>query len=111
MQITEKGEIVILKMDGRLDVVNAVTLKEAVKELVDDNRNKLVIDLSDTGFIDSSGCGALVASLRSLVKNNGDMKIANPSVQAKNLFELTRLDRVFEIHSSVGEAVESFKPH
>jgi len=99
----------VVETDERLDALSAPALKEAVTGVVRGAEQPLVIiDLAGTRFIDSSGCGALVAALRSVVANGGDMKICSPSAQARDLFELTRLDRVFRIFGSRGEAVDSF---
>jgi anti-sigma B factor antagonist len=108
MHIETRGGVTIITTDERLDATVAPKLKDSVKELAQESKMKLVIDLARTRFIDSSGCGALVASLRALLKSGGDMKIARPSPQAKTLFELTRLHRVFEIFDDVDEAVKSF---
>ncbi|MBM3299327.1 MAG: STAS domain-containing protein [Deltaproteobacteria bacterium] len=108
MEIQKSNGVTVIVTDERLDAVVAPLLKEEVKKLAEQSRIKLIIDLTKTRFIDSSGCGALVASLRALLNNNGDMKIANPSPQARTLFQLTRLDRVFEIFDDVEAAQRSF---
>ncbi len=108
MVIEEKNGIIIIVIEERLDVLLAPTLKDSMKDLVEQGKTKVIIDLAQTKFIDSSGCGALVASLRSLIKSKGDMKIASPSPQAKSLFELTRLHRVFEIYDNLEAAMSSF---
>ncbi|MFH1116726.1 MAG: STAS domain-containing protein [Pseudomonadota bacterium] len=108
MEIQERDGITIITTDERLDAVVAPQLKDTVNKLAERSEAKLVIDLEKTRFIDSSGCGALVASLRALIKSSGDMKIANPSPQAKTLFQLTRLHRVFEIFDDLDGAVKSF---
>ena len=109
MQLETIDGVVIIKVDERLDVIVAPTLKEFISQIVNEGKTKVIIDLSQTKFIDSSGCGALVASLRSLLKNKGDMKISGPSPQAKSLFELTRLHRVFEIYDDLDSALDSFR--
>lgn len=108
MEVQEVDGITIVVVDERLDAVAAPKLKEVVKRLAERSKIKLIIDLGNTRFIDSSGCGALVASLRALVKNGGDMRIARPAPQAMTLFELTRLHRVFEIFEDVEPALKSF---
>jgi anti-sigma B factor antagonist len=110
MLVQEKNGVAVITVDERLDVVSAGALKDTIRELVDQNKIKVVIDLQHTKFIDSSGCGALVASLRSLIKCKGDMKVSGPSSQARSLFELTRLYRVFEIYDNLEGALNSFKP-
>ncbi len=108
MEIEKKGGITIISTDERLDAVVAPKLKDTVKKIAEETSTKLIIDLEKTKFIDSSGCGALVASLRTLIKNQGDMKIARPSPQAQTLFQLTRLHRVFEIYEDMDQAIKSF---
>ncbi|MFH0959577.1 MAG: STAS domain-containing protein [Pseudomonadota bacterium] len=109
MEIQELEGVTVISTDERLDAMVAPKLKEMVKKMSEKASTKLIIDLEKTKFIDSSGCGSLVAALRTLLKNRGDLKIARPSPQAKTLFQLTRLHRVFEIHDSLEEALKSFE--
>jgi anti-sigma B factor antagonist len=108
MEIEKLEGVTVISTDERLDAMIAPKLKEMVKKMSEEASTKLVIDLGKTKFIDSSGCGALVAALRTLLKNHGDLKIARPSPQAKTLFQLTRLHRVFEIHDNLEDAIKSF---
>ncbi len=108
MEIERKGKVTIISTDERLDAVVAPHFKDMVKKMAEESKTNLVVDLAKTRFIDSSGCGALVASIRALLKTGGEMKIARPSPQARTLFELTRLHRIFEIFDEVDEAVKSF---
>lgn len=108
MEIQKRDDVTVIVMDDRFDATVAQKLKDMVRNVAEQHRIKLVIDLAKTRFIDSSGCGALVASLRAVMKSNGSMKIANPSAQAKSLFELTRLNKVFETYNDVETALKSF---
>jgi len=108
MEIEKMDGVTVISTDERLDALAAPKLKEIVKNMSEEAKTKLVIDLAKTKFIDSSGCGALVASLRTLLKNHGDLKIARPSPQAQTLFQLTRLHRVFEIFDNLDTAIKSF---
>ncbi|MFA6220984.1 MAG: STAS domain-containing protein [Desulfomonilaceae bacterium] len=108
MEIEKMDGVTVISTDERLDALAAPKLKEIVKNMSEEAKTKLVIDLAKTKFIDSSGCGALVASLRTLLKNHGDLKIARPSPQAQTLFQLTRLHRVFEIFDDLDTAIKSF---
>lgn len=108
MKEDRRADVTIVETDERLDATRAPKLKERLKKLGEEREAKLVVDMAKTMFIDSSGCGALVAALKSIVKNGGDMKIAQPTPQALTLFQLTRLDKVFEIHSTLEGALESF---
>jgi anti-anti-sigma factor len=107
MRVGEIGGVIIIAIDDRLDVVTGPELKRKIESLVGEGKNKVVIDLEDTVFIDSSGCGALVAALRIITANSGDLKIANPSDHAKHLFESTRLYRVFQVFEDLESAISS----
>lgn len=107
MNVKKIHGVTVLSTDERLDGIVGPKLKDVVKELALESGLKLVVDMEKTSYVDSSGCGALVASLKALIKNHGDMKIARPSAQALTLFQLTRLHKVFQIYDSLESAVES----
>ncbi|MGO8877946.1 MAG: STAS domain-containing protein [Desulfomonilaceae bacterium] len=109
MKVQKRDGVTILVTDERLDSLDGPKLRDVVKQLLaQEPCLKLVIDMEKTLFLDSSGCGGLVSSLKTLMNNHGDMKIAGPTPKVLEIFQLTRLHRVFEIHDSVESAVESF---
>ena len=111
MEVRELDDVAIVTTDEQLDAVTSAQLRDAVKEVLEQGIVSLVVDLSRTRFIDSFGCGALVASLQDILKHKGDMKLAGVNQQAKDLFQLTRLDRVFKVFDTVELALESFSSH
>jgi len=108
MKVERRDGVTILITEHRLDVLTGPKVKEAVKELAQERGLRLVLDMEKTLFMDSSGCGQLLAILRVLTTTHGELRIARPTSQVLNLFQLTRLNTVFEIHDSVESAVESF---
>ncbi len=110
MEILEEkvNDVAVLKLQGRLEASSAKDIKEKVDLLSKENRVKLVIDMGGIDFIDSSGLGALVSSLRSVNKLGGDIKIAALQDQVRAIFELTRLHRIFGIFDDSNAAAESF---
>lgn len=98
----------VLKLKGRLDASSAKDIKEKVSALAKEKRVNLVIDIGAIDFIDSSGLGSLVASLRSVNKLGGDIKIASLQDPVRAIFELTRLHRIFEIFDDSTAAAKSF---
>jgi len=102
------GDIDVLVLKGRLDASSSRLVKESMSELVKDKRVKIVIDLADIDFIDSSGLGSLVAALRSVNKMEGDIKIASLQAPVRAIFELTRLHKIFEIFDDASSAAKSF---
>jgi anti-anti-sigma factor len=109
MKVEKRDGVTILITEERVDSLDGPKLRDAVKQLLaQEPCLKLVIDMGKTLFLDSEGCGGLVSSLRTLANNHGDMKIARPTPRVYEIFQLTRLHRVFEIYDSVESAVESF---
>lgn len=109
ISVTEIAGVTILKpMNERLDAHNSDTLKEAMKEVFERGAKKVLVDLGQLRFIDSSGLGALVSGFKNSVSHRGHLALSNLQGQVQSMFELTRLHRVFDIHESVDEALASF---
>lgn len=102
----ERGAVLVLSIDEkRLDAHKAPQLREAVISRIEKGHHLLVIDLSSTEFMDSSGLGALVSCLKRLGPK-GSMAVAGVKGSVNRLFSLTRMDRVFPLHGTVDEAVD-----
>lgn len=97
----------IVSFNGALNARSAEDAKQTFRDLIDGGVAKVVVDLHQVPFIDSSGLAALVSGLKTLGGEAANLKLAAPQSQARLLFELTMFDRVFEIHDSVDEALES----
>jgi len=92
----------------RASVSEANELKEKLKDAIDDGYKKIIVDLSECDFVDSSFLGVLVNSLKKLVKLDGDLKLVGFRPAVRSMFELTRLFRVFESFGNLQEAVKSY---
>ncbi len=108
MNVERIDSITIITTEDRLDSIDGPKLKDVVKALSQERCLKVVIDMEKTLYLDSSGCGGLVSSLKTLLNNNADMKIARPTPRVIEILQLTRLHRVFEIHDSLESAIKSF---
>jgi anti-sigma B factor antagonist len=104
------NDVAVLKLDGRLDAASAKDIREKVVSLGRENQVNLVIDMEGVDFIDSSGLGSLVSSLRTVNKLGGDIKISALQSQVRSVFELTRLHRIFGIYDDSTAAAMSFQP-
>jgi anti-anti-sigma factor len=111
MEIVEHitGEATVLTLKGRLDSTSATDLKNKVKSCAKNGRIRLVIDMAEVDFVDSSGLGSLVACLRSVNKLGGDIRIAALQERVRAVFELIRLHHIFEIFAAVETASNSFE--
>lgn len=103
------SEIVVINLPSRVAGETSEELKKFIKELVERKNYKLVMNLSQTNFMDSSGLGALVSKIAVTRSNRGDVRLANPREYISNLLELTHLDQIIKIYPSVKEAVNSFE--
>lgn len=101
------GSSVVVQPTGRLNMVAAPKLREQLQSIVGGGRTRLVVDLSATDFIDSSGLGALISGLKAARQAGGDLRIAAPTEQVRRVLTLTRLDRVLTAHDSVDAAADA----
>lgn len=99
-----EGDVAVLRCSGRLNMSAAKVLRSAVDETVGSGTSRIVVDLQETSFIDSSGLGALVGGLKSARQAGGDLRIAAPPEQVRTVLALTNLDRVLAPHASVEDA-------
>jgi len=104
---TDSG-VTVLAPSGRLDVVGAPALKEAVSEAMKQGQPRLVIDMEGVTFVDSSGLGSVVSALKQVRTSKGDLRLAAPNQQVRVVLELTTLDRVFPYFATVEEALTDF---
>ncbi|RZL93846.1 MAG: anti-sigma factor antagonist [Variovorax sp.] len=105
---TEGTHVLVINLrEDNLDASNVAEFKETVLALIQPYAH-VVLDLTGVKFIDSSGLGAMILCLRQLNARQGDIRLCNLSVTVLALFELMRMNRVFNIHSSREAAVASF---
>lgn len=90
---------------GRLTMVSARAFRETVTEVVERDGGVVVVDMSGTTFVDSSGLGALVACLKTARQAGGDLRLAAPTEQVTMVLGLTNLDRVLRPRDTVEEAL------
>ena len=100
--------VAIVRPQGRLTMVTAPDLRKVVADTVGSGRARVVVDLSGTEFMDSSGLGALIAGLKTARQAGGDLRIAGLGPQVSTVLQLTNLDRVLRPHGSVAEALRGW---
>lgn len=100
-----EDDAVVLCPRGRLNLLAASQLREVLARTVAAGRTHVVVDLSQTAFLDSSGLGALVAGLKTARQAGGDLRLACLPPQAEMVVKLTNLDRVLRPYASVEDAL------
>lgn len=105
--VRQHGDTTVVEVGGRLDASTAPDAKAQLADLIASGQCKLVLNLKNVEFIDSSGLGLLVSCLRRCVAAGGDLCLAEVPELARSVLELTRLTRVFRIEASEAEAVQN----
>ncbi len=101
-------EVLVIDIkENNLDASNVRDFKERVQTMLGEHR-KVIFDMSQVRFVDSSGLGGLISCLRLLNSRNGDLRLCNMSAAVRALFELMRMHRVFNIQPSIDDAVRSY---
>ncbi len=90
--------------ENRIDAAVAITFKDRMRELCESGPDRVVLDMAQVGFIDSSGLGAVVASMKQIGKGKV-LELAGLSPTVKKVFQLTRMDTVFTIHASAASVL------
>lgn len=95
---------VVVRPSGRLTMVTAPDMREALHALVAAGDSRIVVDLREVEFIDSSGLGALISGLRAARQAGGDLRIAAPNQQVQSVMEVTSLNRVLSSYDTAEAA-------
>lgn len=100
LQQKHKANILVIKpLEKRIDASAATDFKKKINEWIDAGNRRIVLNLSQVDFIDSSGLGAIISGLKK-IGNDGDLVICMVKETVMSLFRLTRMDRVFDIFPS-----------
>ena len=91
-------------LDERIDAHNSGELKTYLLQMIDAGEKNLIVQLQHVRFIDSSGLGALLSGNKHMLAKSGKLFLTNIQPQVLSMFELTRLNRVFDIYADINEA-------
>lgn len=100
--------VYLVHVEGQLIVGNRQELKAGVSEALDHGERRFVIDFSRTGYIDSSGLGALVSISKKVREQGGELRLSGLNEDLRSLFDLTKLDTLFAISDTAERAVAGF---
>jgi len=98
---------VLFIQEERIDAHNSGELKETILHLIEQGETNIIVQLEKVRFIDSSGLGALLSGHKNAAAKFGKLALVNIQQQVLSMFELTRLNRVFEIYTDVNEALSN----
>ena len=106
--IRKQDDVCVVEVEGQLIVGNRQELKQLVLDELERGERRILIDFRHTGYIDSSGLGVLVSLSKKIREVGGALRLANLNEDLRTLFELTKLDTLFQITSDRDEALRSF---
>lgn len=107
---TRGGALVVSVNEERLDAAIAIRFKERMREVTSQPGARVVLDMSQVEFLDSSGLGAVVAVMKSLVPDRR-LELAGLTANVERVFRLTRMDSVFVMHENVEAALRAGLRH
>lgn len=112
MNVTRKeidGLVLLTIVEKDANLTRSDRFKEIVINEIESGTRNLIISFENVEYLDSSFLGALVAILKNLVPKNGKLTLIALNSDIRNLFELTRLDKIFDLKDSLKSALEGFK--
>lgn len=98
----------LLVVHGEADLHSAPELRSRLRATIDGGAGQVVVDLSDTTFVDSTSLGVLLGAMKRLRKDHGQIRLVASRPEIRRIFEITLLDNVLPLHESRAEALEAF---
>ena len=111
LQVRERqaGDVTVLDLDGEVRMGGgAVSLRNAIRGLVEQGKTKILLNLGGVKAIDSSGIGELIANYTTVSRDGGQLKLLNLTEKIQNLLVITKLLTVFDSYDNEAEALNSF---
>lgn len=106
----EYSGIRIVDLSGRISLgEGSALLRKTVRDLLDEGHTKIILNLGDVNYIDSSGIGELVSGFTAVRNRGGELKLLNLTKKVNDLLQLTKLFTVFDVYSDENVAVGSFR--
>jgi anti-sigma B factor antagonist len=102
-----RAPFTVLSVRGEVDLATAPRLREKLVELASAGVKQVVVDLDQVDFLDSTGLGVLIGGMKRFRSLEGDLSLVCTQQRITKVFEITGLNRAFNIHQSVDDAVKS----
>lgn len=103
------GDVTVIDAAGRITLgEGASQFRDTIRELTAQGKKKLLLNLSDVSYIDSSGIGEMVSGFTTVTNNGGQFKLVGLSKRIKDLLQITKLYTVFDTYDDEAEAVRKF---
>jgi len=104
IRTSREPDATIVKISGEVDLRTSPQLRDVFLELLETKPQRVILDLTGVGYVDSSGVGTIVELKRRAMQDNGTVILVGLQARVRSLFEITRLDKFFTITATVDEA-------
>lgn len=104
---SQRDSATILEIYGEIDLYSSPEVRKVLLQLVNDKTAVIIVNLNGVTYIDSSGVATLVEGLQEMEKYSGKLKLTNLRDAVRHVFELSSLDKIFEIHNTVEGAAKN----
>jgi anti-sigma B factor antagonist len=106
----DAGRVTVVDISGRITLgEGSALLRKTIRDLLEEERSQLLLNLGDVDYIDSSGIGELVSAFTAVKSRGGEMKLLHLTKKVRDLLQITKLFTVFEVFSDEGSAVSSYR--
>ena len=103
------GDVSVVDVSGRITLgEGSSALRDLMRDMVSKNQKKILLNLGDVSYIDSSGIGELVSGFTTVTNSGGQLKLLNLTKRVKDLLQITKLYTVFDVHEDEAGAIRSF---
>jgi anti-sigma B factor antagonist len=103
------GDVTVVDAAGRITLgEGSSALRDTLRDMVTKGQKKILLNLSEVSYIDSSGIGELVSGFTTVTNQGGSLKLLGLTKRVKDLLQITKLYTVFEVHDDEASAVRSF---
>jgi anti-sigma B factor antagonist len=112
LNISERqaGDVTVLDLSGKITIgEGSVSLRNAIRRLIEEGKKKILLNLGKVSYVDSSGIGELVSSFTTIQRESGQLKLLNLSQKIQDLMTITKLHTVFDVYDEETGALNSFK--
>ena len=109
LNIRQVGDVSLVDVAGRITLgEGSSALRDSLREMVGKGQKKILLNLGEVSYIDSSGIGELVSAFTTVTNGGGQLKLLNLTKRVRDLLQITKLYTVFDVHDSEVSAIRSF---
>ncbi len=109
INLRQVGDVSVVDVAGRITLGDGSSaLRDTIRDLIGKNQKKILLNLSEVSYIDSSGIGELVSGFTTVTNQGGQLKLLGLTKRVQDLLQITKLYTVFDVHEEEAHAIRSF---